>query len=84
VRITQERVLRTLAVCFAEEQAGDRAQIYSISSTAGQRGDCCTRIRRFEGGIISLTKGLATELAGKGIGETSVAPGCVARIARRS
>src|SRR6266550_3209485 len=56
--------------------------VYSIipfSSTAGQRGESLhTHYGASKGGIISLTKGLATELARHNILVNSVAPGWVA------
>jgi 3-oxoacyl-[acyl-carrier protein] reductase len=54
-------------------------KIIPISSTAGQRGESLhTHYGASKGGIISLTKGLATELARHGILVNSVAPGWVA------
>src|SRR5258708_14369657 len=54
-------------------------KIIPISSTAGQRGEALhTHYGASKGGIISLTKGLATELARHGILVNSVAPGWVA------
>ena len=54
-------------------------KIISIGSTAGQRGESLhTHYGASKGGIISLTKGLATELAHYGILVNSVAPGWVA------
>jgi 3-oxoacyl-[acyl-carrier protein] reductase len=54
-------------------------KIISISSTAGQRGESFhTHYGASKGGIISLTKGLSTELARHGILVNSVAPGWVA------
>jgi len=54
-------------------------KIIPISSTAGQRGESFhTHYGATKGGIISLTKGLATELARHGILVNSVAPGWVA------
>src|SRR5438270_12257352 len=54
-------------------------KIIPISSTAGQRGESFhTHYGASKGGIISLTKGLATELARHGILINSVAPGWVA------
>src|SRR5437899_10661466 len=53
-------------------------KIISISSTAGQRGESFhTHYGASKGGIISLTKGLATELARHNILVNSVAPGWV-------
>jgi 3-oxoacyl-[acyl-carrier protein] reductase len=54
-------------------------KIIPISSTAGQRGESFhTHYGASKGGIISLTKGLSTELARHGILVNSVAPGWVA------
>jgi len=54
-------------------------RIIPISSTAGQRGESLhTHYGASKGGIISLTKGLAAELAPHGILVNSVAPGWVA------
>ena len=54
-------------------------KIIPISSTAGQRGESFhTHYGASKGGIISLTKGLATELARHNILVNCVAPGWVA------
>jgi 3-oxoacyl-[acyl-carrier protein] reductase len=54
-------------------------KIIPISSTAGQRGESFhTHYGASKGAIISLTKGLSTELARHGILVNSVAPGWVA------
>jgi 3-oxoacyl-[acyl-carrier protein] reductase len=54
-------------------------KIIPISSTAGQRGETFhTHYGASKGGIISLVKGLSTELARHGILVNSVAPGWVA------
>jgi 3-oxoacyl-[acyl-carrier protein] reductase len=54
-------------------------KIIPISSTAGQRGEAFhTHYGASKGAIISLTKGLASELARHGILVNSVAPGWVA------
>src|SRR5260370_17618697 len=53
-------------------------KIIPISSTAGQRGESFhTHYGASKGGIISLTKGLSTELARHNILVNSVAPGWV-------
>jgi len=53
-------------------------KIIPVSSTAGQRGESLhTHYGASKGGIISLTKGLSTELAPHGITVNSVAPGWV-------
>jgi 3-oxoacyl-[acyl-carrier protein] reductase len=54
-------------------------KIIPISSTAGQRGESFhTHYGASKGAVISLTKGLSTELARHGILVNSVAPGWVA------
>ncbi len=54
-------------------------KIIPISSTAGQRGESFhTHYGASKGGVISLTKGLSTELARHGILVNCVAPGWVA------
>src|SRR5271154_1705334 len=54
-------------------------KIIPISSTAGQRGESFhTHYGASKGALISLTKGLSTELARHGILVNSVAPGWVA------
>lgn len=54
-------------------------KIITISSTAGQRGESFhTHYGASKGGIISLTKGLSTELARHGVTVNCVAPGWVA------
>ena len=54
-------------------------KIIPISSTAGQRGEALhTHYGASKGGVISLTKGLATELARHNILVNCVAPGWVA------
>jgi 3-oxoacyl-[acyl-carrier protein] reductase len=54
-------------------------KIIPVSSTAGQRGESLhTHYGASKGGIISFTKGLASELAGHNILVNSVAPGWVA------
>ena len=54
-------------------------KIIPITSTAGQRGESLhTHYGASKGGVISLMKGLATELARHNILVNSVAPGWVA------
>lgn len=56
-----------------------RAHIVLVSSTAGQRGEAFhADYAASKGAIISMTKGLATELAPVGIQVNCVAPGWVA------
>jgi 3-oxoacyl-[acyl-carrier protein] reductase len=54
-------------------------RIVLISSTAGQRGEAYhTDYAATKGAVISMTKGLATELAPHGIYVNCVAPGWIA------
>jgi 3-oxoacyl-[acyl-carrier protein] reductase len=56
-----------------------RSHIVLVSSTAGQRGEAFhADYAASKGAIISMTKGLATELAPQGIRVNCVAPGWVA------
>ena len=68
------------AVAHMETHSGHpRGHIVLISSTAGQRGEAFhADYAVTKGAIISLTKSLSTELAGKGIYVNCVAPGWVA------
>jgi 3-oxoacyl-[acyl-carrier protein] reductase len=57
---------------------GQGARIVLVSSTAGQRGEAFhADYAASKGALISLTKGLATELAPQGIQVNCVAPGWV-------
>lgn len=57
---------------------GTRGKIVLVSSTAGQRGEALhTDYAASKGALISMTKGLSTELAGQGIAVNCVAPGWV-------
>ncbi len=79
IRINLKSVYSVIhfAVPHMIKQKGGK--IIPISSTAGQRGEALhTHYGASKGGIISLTKGLATELARHGILVNSVAPGWVA------
>jgi 3-oxoacyl-[acyl-carrier protein] reductase len=59
--------------------AGPAGSIVLVSSTAGQRGEAFhADYAASKGAIISMTKGLATELAPSGIQVNCVAPGWVA------
>jgi 3-oxoacyl-[acyl-carrier protein] reductase len=56
----------------------NRGRIIAVSSTAGQRGEAFhTHYGAAKGGVISLVKGLATELAPHNILVNAVAPGWV-------
>lgn len=58
--------------------AQNRGRIIAVSSTAGQRGEAFhTHYAAAKGGIISLVKGLSTELAPHNILVNAVAPGWV-------
>jgi len=61
-----------------EKRHGIRGRIVFVSSTAGQRGEAfhCDYAAS-KGALISMTKGLATELAADGILVNCVAPGWV-------
>lgn len=62
-----------------EAQRAGQAHIVLVSSTAGQRGEAFhADYAASKGAIISMTKGLATELAPAGIQVNCVAPGWVA------
>jgi 3-oxoacyl-[acyl-carrier protein] reductase len=55
-----------------------RGRIIAVSSTAGQRGEALhAHYAAAKGGVISLVKGLSTELAPYGILVNCVAPGWV-------
>lgn len=57
---------------------GSRGKVVLVSSTAGQRGEALhTDYAASKGALISMTKGLSTELAGQGIAVNCVAPGWV-------
>lgn len=59
--------------------SGGAGHIVLVSSTAGQRGEAFhADYAASKGALISMTKGLATELAPKGIQVNCVAPGWVA------
>jgi 3-oxoacyl-[acyl-carrier protein] reductase len=59
--------------------AASSASVVLVSSTAGQRGEAIhADYAASKGAIISMTKGLATELAPQGIRVNCVAPGWVA------
>lgn len=69
------------ATCSAAAQhmiAQGSGRIITVSSTAGQRGEAFhSHYAASKGGIISLTKALASELGPRGIYVNSVAPGWV-------
>lgn len=66
-------------IAAGDAAGASRGHIVLISSTAGQRGEAFhADYAVSKGGIISLTKSLSSELAGKGILVNCVAPGWVA------
>ena len=67
------------AVGHMQKQSPGGGNIVLISSTAGQRGEAFhADYAASKGAVISMTKGLATELARDGIRVNCVAPGWVA------
>jgi 3-oxoacyl-[acyl-carrier protein] reductase len=61
-----------------EVMNGARGHVVLVSSTAGQRGEAFhADYAASKGALISMTKGLSTELAGEGIYVNCVAPGWV-------
>lgn len=62
----------------AGHAAASKGHIVLVSSTAGQRGEAFhADYAASKGALISMTKGLSTELAGEGIYVNCVAPGWV-------
>ena len=79
VRINLKSVYSVIHFTAAQMIKQKSGKIIPISSTAGQRGESFhTHYGASKGAIISLTKGLSTELARQGILVNSVAPGWVA------
>jgi 3-oxoacyl-[acyl-carrier protein] reductase len=79
IRINLKSVYSVIHFAVVQMIKQKSGKIIPISSTAGQRGESLhTHYGASKGGIISLTKGLATELARHGILVNSVAPGWVA------
>ncbi len=71
-------VYATCSAAAAQMIAQGGGRIITVSSTAGQRGEAFhSHYAASKGGIISLTKALASELGPKGIFVNSVAPGWV-------
>jgi 3-oxoacyl-[acyl-carrier protein] reductase len=61
-----------------ETASGVRGHIVLVASTAAQRGEAFhTDYAASKGALVSMTKGLSTELAGEGIYVNCVAPGWV-------
>jgi 3-oxoacyl-[acyl-carrier protein] reductase len=79
IRINLKSVYSVIHFSVPHMMKQKSGKIIAISSTAGQRGESLhTHYGASKGAIISLVKGLATELAPHGILINSVAPGWVA------
>jgi 3-oxoacyl-[acyl-carrier protein] reductase len=79
IRINLKSVYSVIHFAVPQMIKQKSGRIIPISSTAGQRGEPFhTHYGASKGGVISLTKGLSTELARHGILVNSVAPGWVA------
>jgi 3-oxoacyl-[acyl-carrier protein] reductase len=79
IRINLKSVYSVIHFAVPQMIKQKSGKIIAISSTAGQRGESFhTHYGASKGAIISLTKGLSTELARHGILVNSVAPGWVA------
>ena len=79
IRINLKSVYSIIHFAVPQMVKQKSGKIIPISSTAGQRGESFhTHYGASKGGIISLTKGLSTELARHGITVNTVAPGWVA------
>jgi len=79
IRINLKSVYSVIHFSVPQMIKQKSGKIIPVSSTAGQRGESFhTHYGASKGGIISFTKGLATELARYGILVNCVAPGWVA------
>jgi 3-oxoacyl-[acyl-carrier protein] reductase len=79
MRINLKSVYSIIHFCVPQMIKQKSGRIIPITSTAGQRGESLhTHYGASKGGVISLVKGLATELARHNILVNSVAPGWVA------
>jgi 3-oxoacyl-[acyl-carrier protein] reductase len=79
IRVNLKSVYSVIHYAVPQMIKQKSGRIIPISSTAGQRGESFhTHYGASKGGVISLTKGLSTELARHGILVNSVAPGWVA------
>jgi 3-oxoacyl-[acyl-carrier protein] reductase len=79
IRINLKSVYSVIHFAVPQMIKQKSGRIIPISSTAGQRGESLhTHYGASKGGVISLTKGLSTELAKHGILVNCVAPGWVA------
>ena len=76
IRVNLKSVYSVIHFAVPQMIKQKSGKIIPISSTAGQRGESFhTHYGASKGGVISLTKGLSTELARHGILVNSVAPG---------
>jgi len=79
VRVNLKSVYSLIHFCVPQMIKQKGGKIIPITSTAGQRGEALhTHYGASKGGVISLVKGLAAELARHNILVNSVAPGWVA------
>ena len=79
IRVNMKSVYSLIHFAVPQMIKQKSGRIIPITSTAGQRGESLhTHYGASKGGVISLTKGLAVELAPHGILINSVAPGWVA------
>ena len=79
VRINLKSAYSIIHFCVPQMIKQKSGKIIPITSTAGQRGESLhTHYGATKGGVISLVKGLATELARHNILVNSIAPGWVA------
>jgi len=79
IRVNLKSVYSVIHFAVPQMIKQNSGRIIPISSTAGQRGESFhTHYGASKGGVISLTKGLSTELARHGILVNCVAPGWVA------
>src|SRR5262249_8483368 len=79
IRVNLKSVYSVIHFAVPQMIKQNSGRIIPISSTAGQRGESFhTHYGPSNGGVISVTKGLSTELARHGILVNCVAPGWVA------
>ena len=79
IRVNLKSVYSIIHFCVPQMIKQKSGKIIPITSTAGQRGESLhTHYGATKGGVISLVKGLSTELARHNILVNSIAPGWVA------
>lgn len=79
IRVNLKSVYSIIHFCIPQMIKQKSGKIIPITSTAGQRGESFhTHYGAAKGGVISLVKGLSTELAPHNILVNSIAPGWVA------